>query len=191
MFAGKLDGNHISVTPSMLGNLQNPVESDNLSTGTRYKALDHHTGLENKAASVPIRLQQNLNSSVGRNNGVVQPQPRLLSDAENIASQSQQHLWQRSCPAESDVLNEQEDLAIEGGTIQLSSVYSQGWGFMIHLILAIFFRPQGTCDNLIVLDFAFCQKYQHFIFNVLRIQADFCFCILILDIISMNLILPI
>ncbi|XXG72756.1 hypothetical protein AAC387_Pa07g1780 [Persea americana] len=126
MFAGKLDGNHIAVTPSMLGNLQNPVESDNLSTGTRYKALDHHTGLENKAASVPIRLQQNLNSSVGRNNGVVQPRPRLLSDAENIASQSQQHLWQRSCPADSDVLNEQEDLAIEGGTIQLSSVYSQG-----------------------------------------------------------------
>lgn len=135
MFAGKFDGNHVAVTPSMLGNSQNPVESDNMSAGTRFKALDHHPGSANKAASVPIPLQQNFHNSVGRNSGIVQPQPRLMSDAENMASQSQLNLWRRSCPTDSNILNEQEELAIEGGTIHLSSVYSQGLEFVIHLIL--------------------------------------------------------
>lgn len=111
----------------MIENSQNLAESDNMSTGTPHKAMDHHPDSVNKASSVPIHLRQSVYpSSVGRNSEIVQPQHRLISEAENMVSQSKHHLWQRSCPADNDMLNAQEELAIEGGTIRVSTVYSQG-----------------------------------------------------------------
>ncbi|XP_012080446.1 transcription factor BIM1 isoform X6 [Jatropha curcas] len=67
----------------------------------------------------------------GRSGGIVnQLPPRMVSDAENIANQPQpQSHNTRLCTSDgavaADKLKEQE-LSIEGGTINISSVYSQG-----------------------------------------------------------------
>ncbi|XXG63165.1 hypothetical protein AAC387_Pa05g1412 [Persea americana] len=94
--------------------------------GLPYKPMDHQLGLTSKAAPLPMTLQQNMYTSVGRSGGLAQPPQRLMSDAENMASQPQPQLWPRSYPVDSDMLNEQEELTIEGGTIRMSSIYSQG-----------------------------------------------------------------
>lgn len=121
------DDNSIDVAPAMLSNAQNLVESDSLmNTGLPYKPMDHQLGLTSKAAPLPMTLQQNMYTSVGRSGGLVQPPQRLMSDAENMPSQPQPQLWPRSYPVDSDMLNEQEELTIEGGTIRMSSIYSQG-----------------------------------------------------------------
>eukprot|EP00262_Sarcandra_glabra_P007189 TRINITY_DN19828_c0_g1_i1.p1 TRINITY_DN19828_c0_g1~~TRINITY_DN19828_c0_g1_i1.p1 ORF type:complete len:355 (+),score=61.50 TRINITY_DN19828_c0_g1_i1:113-1177(+) len=127
MFAGKFDENNVAIAPSILTNAQNLVESDNTNTGASFKGMDHHPGLANKAVSMPSPLPQNMYSSGG---GLAQFQQRLMSDAENMASRPQSQLWQRQgqadCPINSDMLNEHEELTVEGGTISVSSVYSQG-----------------------------------------------------------------
>lgn len=97
MFSGNDNG--ISVAPAMLSNLQNPAESE-----------------------------PNLYASVGRGTGFTQPQHRLISESNNIASQSQ---WARPpCAGDgtsnSDMMNEQEELMIDEGTISVSHTYSQG-----------------------------------------------------------------
>ncbi|OAY47447.1 transcription factor BIM1 isoform X5 [Manihot esculenta] len=88
-------------------------------------------GEENITVS-PTILPNFFNSGAsGRNGGAMaQIPPRLVSDAENKANQPKtQSLHIRSCTGEEvvagDKLKEQE-LSIEGGTINISSVYSQG-----------------------------------------------------------------
>ncbi|XP_010257913.1 PREDICTED: transcription factor BIM2 isoform X2 [Nelumbo nucifera] len=114
VFTGKFDDNNIavSVSPPMLANSQNPLDAD-------------------KAVPLPIPLQANMFTPVVRGGGLSQPPQRPLSDADNVASHPQSQLWQgRVCttefPVTSDILNEQDDMTIEGGTINISSVYSQG-----------------------------------------------------------------
>lgn len=122
------DDNSIAVAPAMLSNTQNLVESDSLmSTGPPYKPIDHQLGFTSKAVPLPVTLQQNMyTSSVGRSSGLAQPPQRLISDAENMPSHPQPQLWPRSYPVDSDMLNEQEELTIEGGTIRMSGIYSHG-----------------------------------------------------------------
>ncbi|XP_077222600.1 transcription factor BIM2-like isoform X2 [Tasmannia lanceolata] len=124
IFAGKFDDNNMAVSPTMLVNMQNPLESD-MSTGVPYNSMDHRTGLASKAPSIP--LQQNMYPSlVGRGSGPTQYPQRPMSDAENMACQPQSQLWQRPCSDDSNMLTQQEELTIEGGTIRMSNVYSQG-----------------------------------------------------------------
>ncbi|XP_058115182.1 transcription factor BIM2-like isoform X3 [Magnolia sinica] len=125
MFAGKFDEN-IAAVPAMLANMQNPIESDSLTAGTPYKPMDHNPGLASKAVPTPMVLQQNMYPSSIGSSGLAQPPQRPMSDAENMASQPQPQVWPRQYPSDSDVLNEQEELMIEGGTIRMSSIYSQG-----------------------------------------------------------------
>ncbi|KAF3438007.1 hypothetical protein FNV43_RR20763 [Rhamnella rubrinervis] len=129
-FAGKLDEKNICVSPTIPGSAQNPVESDT-STATTLKAMDHHSSITNKAMPVPMLLQPNFLSPVRGGGAVPQVQSRLPSD-ENISSKPpQSQLCQtRSCTSTdgavaNDKLKEQE-LTIEGGTISISSAYSQG-----------------------------------------------------------------
>lgn len=139
MFATKIDEKNICVSPTIPGSAQNPVESDT-STATTFKALDHHSSITNKAMPFPMLLQQNLFSPVRSGGAVPQAQPRLPSDAENISSQPQSQLCQtRSCTTTNgavanDKLKEQE-LTIEGGTINISSAYSQGLVFLLVTML--------------------------------------------------------
>ncbi|KAF8399220.1 hypothetical protein HHK36_015085 [Tetracentron sinense] len=130
MFVGKFDENKIAVTSTMLTNAQNLVESE-LSTATAYKAMDHHPELLNKAVPLPIPYHPTMFTPVGSGGALAQPPQRPISDAENMASQPQSQLWQTKpctteCHVTNDTLNEQEELTIEGGTVSISSVYSQG-----------------------------------------------------------------
>nr|XP_009385401.1 PREDICTED: transcription factor BIM2-like isoform X2 [Musa acuminata subsp. malaccensis] len=72
----------------------------------------------------------NYYATVGRGSGFMQPQERVISDSDNLVSQTQSE-WQSSscmadCTVSNDMLNEQEELTIDEGTISISSVYSQG-----------------------------------------------------------------
>ncbi|XP_077216310.1 transcription factor BIM2-like isoform X2 [Tasmannia lanceolata] len=124
IFAGKFEDNNIAISPTMLANMQTPIESE-MSTGAPYKAMDHLPSMASKVASNPLQ-QNTYPCSIGRSTGPAQSSQRLISDAENMACQPQPQLWQRPCPADSDMLTEQEELTIEGGTIRMSNVYSQG-----------------------------------------------------------------
>nr|QOJ43723.1 bHLH transcription factor [Dracaena cambodiana] len=72
--------------------------------------------------SIPPGMLSNM-----QNPAESESQQRLGSDSSNVASQSQ---WVRPFPSDgtvnSDVLNEQEELIIDEGTISVSHTYSQG-----------------------------------------------------------------
>lgn len=130
LFAAKLDEKNITLSPTIPGGAQNPIESD-MNSATTFKPMNHHPGITNSAMPFPVSLQPNFFNS-GRSGAVAQLPPRVVSDAENIASQPQpqpQSHHTRSCTIDGavagDKLKEQE-LSIEGGTINISSVYSQG-----------------------------------------------------------------
>ncbi|XP_068644021.1 transcription factor BIM2-like isoform X2 [Aristolochia californica] len=119
MFTGKFDDNSVAVPPAMLASAQNPLESD-IGMVPPYKTIDHHpTGLGSKGVSIPS--QQTLFPPVVRSGGgLAQPSQRLMSDAESMA-----HQWPRPSTVEIDS-TEQEEMTIEGGTIRMSGVHSQG-----------------------------------------------------------------
>lgn len=131
LYAAKLEEKNITISPTIAGSAQNPVESD-MSSASTFKAMDHHPGMTNKTMPFPMSMQSNI-FNPGRTGGAeAQLPPRLASDMENMATQSQpqtQTCHTRSCTTDgvfaSDKLKEQE-LSIEGGTISISSVYSQG-----------------------------------------------------------------
>ncbi|PKA46330.1 Transcription factor BIM2 [Apostasia shenzhenica] len=119
--------NNIPVPPSVLSSAQNPAETD-LRAGVCYKEIEHHSGFAGKVAAAPPSFQPNIYPMIGRGNGVGQPLHRLISEVDNLASPSH---WSRptslaDCSVSSDMLNEQEELTIDEGTINVSSAYSQG-----------------------------------------------------------------
>ncbi|KAE8036873.1 hypothetical protein FH972_009506 [Carpinus fangiana] len=129
VFAGKFDEKTISVSPTIAGSAQHPVESD-VSTVTTLKQMDHHPGITNKEMPFPMPLQSNFFTPVRTSAAVPELPPKLVSDGKDIPSLPQPQICQvRSCTtdgtATSDKLKEQE-LTVEGGTISISSVYSQG-----------------------------------------------------------------
>lgn len=126
LFAAKLDERNITVSPSINpGGVRNPVEADM----TSANAMDRHPGFTNKSIPFPISLQPNFNP--GRTAGTAaQFPPRLASDAENMASQTQPQScharsWSTDEAVASDKVKE-KDLTVEGGTISISNAYSQG-----------------------------------------------------------------
>ncbi|XP_062158437.1 transcription factor BIM1 isoform X2 [Alnus glutinosa] len=129
VFAEKFDEKNICVSPTIAGSAQHPVESD-VSTVTTFKQMDHHPGITKKAMPFPMPLQSNFFTPVRTSAAVPELPPKLVSDGKDIPSQPQPQLCQmRACTtdgtATSDKLKEQE-LTVEGGTISISSVYSQG-----------------------------------------------------------------
>lgn len=129
VYAAKFDEKKIAVSPVVPGTAQNPVDSD-MSTPTAFKSMDHQTGIASKSMPFPMSLQPNYFTPVKSGGAVAQPPPRLTSDAENTTSQAHTQLHNiRSCTSDgviaSDKLKEQE-LTIEGGTINISTAYSQG-----------------------------------------------------------------
>jgi hypothetical protein len=107
-FPGKFDENNVSLTPTMLASKQKPVESDP-SRDIACKSMDQPE-LGNKGLPLPMP------ASV-RGDGVqAHPLQGPASDAQSI-----------ECPLTSEALSQREELIIEGGTISISSVYSQGW----------------------------------------------------------------
>ncbi|XP_039116244.1 transcription factor BIM2-like isoform X2 [Dioscorea cayenensis subsp. rotundata] len=117
MFSGRFHDNSITVAPVM-SNSQNPSESDNLMADISYKTIEN-----SPVAAVHVPLQPNLYATVGNETAAAQNQQRMLSDGDNFVDQSQS---QNDCAVNSDMLNEQEELTVDEGTISVSSVYSQG-----------------------------------------------------------------
>ncbi|PIA57627.1 hypothetical protein AQUCO_00600387v1 [Aquilegia coerulea] len=128
MFAGKVNENNVSIMPTMPANAQNLIEADH-GLGVAFKTVELQQGDANKEVPLPTPMQPNPFTPVGSNDGMVQPIQRPISDEENITSQPptiwQNQPWTTDCPT-SETSNEPEVLTMEGGTISIASVYSQG-----------------------------------------------------------------
>ncbi|XVF85738.1 hypothetical protein PTKIN_Ptkin17bG0141300 [Pterospermum kingtungense] len=103
-FAGKFDESNININPTMITSAQNPVESGPIRDATS-KAMDQQPELANVGMPLPIR----------GDNVLLHPFQRPVSEAQST-----------ECFISNDTPDQQEDLTIEGGTISISSVYSQG-----------------------------------------------------------------
>ncbi|XP_039044704.1 transcription factor BIM2-like isoform X2 [Hibiscus syriacus] len=119
-FSGKFDENNSNINPTMItGAAQNLVESDSV-RDTTSKAMDQQPGWMSRGIPLPIR----------GNNMLVHPLQGVVSEAQST-----------ECFIGNDTLNQHEDLTIEGGTISISSVYSEGW-----VNLLFFFDPQHVIE---------------------------------------------
>ena len=112
-FPGRFDENNV-ITPTMHTSPQDPVESEPSSC----KLMDQQQPeLINKATVIPMPLPVSMGAPPVQGDGVFShPLQRPVSDTTESAD----------CPITSEALNQHEDLTIEGGTINISSVYSQG-----------------------------------------------------------------
>ncbi|XP_015866969.2 transcription factor BIM2 [Ziziphus jujuba] len=113
-FPGKFDENSISINPTMLPSTQNPVESDP-SRDVPCKAMDRHPEIANKGIPLPMPLQASMSAPMRSDGVLAHSLQGPVSDAQST-----------QCPCTSDTINQQEELMIEGGTISISSAYSQG-----------------------------------------------------------------
>ncbi|KAL2510066.1 Transcription factor BIM2 [Forsythia ovata] len=113
MLPGRLDENNVAVPSTMQLCQQNPMESDS-SRDASCRAIELQNSLANKATGMPLPLQASVPISVPNDGAFSHTLPRRASDAQST-----------ECPATTNTLNPQEELTIEGGTINISSVYSQ------------------------------------------------------------------
>ncbi|CAA3001059.1 transcription factor BIM2 isoform X1 [Olea europaea subsp. europaea] len=110
---GRLDENNIAVLSTMQSCQQNPLVSDS-NRDASYGAIELQNALGNKPTGMPGPLQTSMHISVPSDGTFSHMLPRRASDAQST-----------ECPTTTDTLNPQEELTIEGGTINISSVYSQ------------------------------------------------------------------
>ncbi|GMJ04587.1 BES1-interacting Myc-like protein 2 [Hibiscus trionum] len=102
-FAHKFDEHNTNINPTMITSAQNAVEADPFRDATS-KTIDHRT---ESNAGLPLPIQGDTM--------LVHPFQRPVSETQST-----------ECLISNDILDRQEDLTIEGGTISISSVYSQG-----------------------------------------------------------------
>ncbi|KAJ7956521.1 Transcription factor like [Quillaja saponaria] len=118
LLASKIDEKATNISSTIPGSAENLVESD-LSTATAFKAMP-----------IPVSMQPKFLSSVVSGGAESQLPPRPVSDAENTIPQPQCLLRRTdSCATELTAATDkliQNELTIEGGTISISSDYSQG-----------------------------------------------------------------
>ncbi|KAE8691953.1 Transcription factor BIM2 [Hibiscus syriacus] len=103
-FAGKFDEINSNINPSIITSEQNPVESDPVRDATS-KAMDRQPELASRGMPLPFQ----------GNNLPVHPLQKPVSEAQAT-----------ECFIGNDTVNQHEGLTIEGGTISVSSVYSEG-----------------------------------------------------------------
>jgi hypothetical protein len=79
------------------------------------KTMERQPDLASKGISLPMAMHSTMSVPV-RSDGVIShPLQGTVSYAQST-----------ECPATSEQLNQQDELTVEGGTISISSVYSQG-----------------------------------------------------------------
>ena len=79
------------------------------------KTAERQPDLASKGIPLPMAMHANMSVPV-RSDGVLShPLQGSVSDAQSA-----------ECPTTSEQLNQQDELTVEGGTISISSVYSQG-----------------------------------------------------------------
>uniref|UniRef100_A0A2P2LNA4 BHLH domain-containing protein n=1 Tax=Rhizophora mucronata TaxID=61149 RepID=A0A2P2LNA4_RHIMU len=113
-FAGRFDENKLAISPTILTNLDNPVESDPNKEVT-CKAMEQQPEFANKATTLPMSLQTDIPASVRGIDASAQALQQTVSDLQSD-----------ECPMTNDPLKQQDKLTVEGGTISVSSVYSDG-----------------------------------------------------------------
>ncbi|KAK4263651.1 hypothetical protein QN277_029038 [Acacia crassicarpa] len=115
-FPGKFDESNISVSPTMLSGSQNIIDPEQ-SRDIVSKAVERQAELECKGITMPMPMPMHASMSVPvRSDGALaHPLQGPVSDGQLA-----------ECPANSEPRNQQEELTIEGGTINISSAYSQG-----------------------------------------------------------------
>ncbi|KAJ0965333.1 hypothetical protein J5N97_026471 [Dioscorea zingiberensis] len=118
MLSGRFDDSNIPVAPAMVSNIRNPSESDNMTADVSYKPMESPA-----VSAMAVPLQPNMYAAVGNETVSAQTQQRFMPDGDNFASQPQS---QADCAVSGDMLNDQEELTIDEGTISLSSAYSRG-----------------------------------------------------------------
>ncbi|MED6222084.1 hypothetical protein PIB30_061072 [Stylosanthes scabra] len=113
-FPGKFDESNISISPTMLSGNQNMIDTDQ-GRDIVSKASEGQPDLASKGIALPLGMHTNMSVPV-RSDGVSShPLQGSVSEAQST-----------ECPATSEPPNQQDELTIEGGTISISSVYSQG-----------------------------------------------------------------
>ncbi|CAL1381653.1 unnamed protein product [Linum trigynum] len=124
----KLDDKNASISATIPGlGAQKPADSDT-SSATTPKAMNHHSGIPNKAMPFPMSLQTNpLNPVIGTS---AQPSLEVKTNINSVTTQQQSqpepgHFRPNGFVHADDHLKDQ-DLNVEGGTISISSAYSRG-----------------------------------------------------------------
>ncbi|KAK2989400.1 hypothetical protein RJ640_008074 [Escallonia rubra] len=112
-FPVRFDENNVTITPTMQAASQNPVDSDP-SMDASFKAIDQQPELGNKTMVMPMPSQASMPPPVQTDTVFTPPLRPPVSDAQST-----------EVPITSDSFSQQEELTIEGGTISISSVYSQ------------------------------------------------------------------
>ncbi|XP_057448056.1 transcription factor BIM2 [Lotus japonicus] len=113
-FPAKFDDSNVSISPTMLSGTQNMIDPDQ-SRDILSKTAERQPDLVSKGIPLPLAMHANMSVPV-RSDGVpAHPLQGTLSDAQST-----------ECPATSEPQNQQDELTVEGGTISISSVYSQG-----------------------------------------------------------------
>ncbi|KAI3463843.1 hypothetical protein Pfo_020506 [Paulownia fortunei] len=126
VFATKFDEDKAGVSPSLPINGQNLVDSD-ISTATTFKERGQQPELTSKAAPVHPPMQPNI-FTFGRTSIAASPvSPKQASDTDKTMTwpPSQFRSCTADCTGAGNKMKDQE-LTIESGTINISSVYSQG-----------------------------------------------------------------
>ncbi|KAK4383338.1 Transcription factor BIM1 [Sesamum angolense] len=125
VFATKFDENKAGASSSLPINGQNIVDSD-IATATTFKERSQQPELTSKAAPVHLPIPPNI-FSFGRASIAASPvSPKQASDTDNRITWPPSQIQQNaSCTADSNKMKDGEP-TIESGTINISSVYSQG-----------------------------------------------------------------
>ncbi|KAK3440369.1 hypothetical protein EUGRSUZ_B00645 [Eucalyptus grandis] len=125
VFAAKVDENNIAMAPAVFRKAKNPLEPE-MGSVTAFKSVEHHPGMTNRAVPFPMSLQPNISNCVRGSGAVARGDPNLENNASQPLTQiSRIKSLTNECSASTDKLKE-EELTIEGGTISISNVYSQG-----------------------------------------------------------------
>lgn len=119
--------NNVDVSPSILHNAPNSVESD-LGSAVVYKSLDHLPGSASQAG--PLNVQQPIFDPIGRGGVPTQQLEESVPDAVNINSQpesQQPELWPSRHTTASPALNNTPNIQEEKSRpVSISTAYSQG-----------------------------------------------------------------
>lgn len=107
-YSGKFDDNNISISPAMLAISQNPLESH---TG---REILQDADITNKVP-LPMSLEGNMHASIRSDSVLDQSLHIPISDAQPT-----------ECPNTNHSSSQPEEVSIEGGTISVSSLYSEG-----------------------------------------------------------------
>nr|AKN09635.1 basic helix-loop-helix transcription factor [Salvia miltiorrhiza] len=110
-FPGRFDENSIGVPMTLQPGQPNPIEPDHV-MDAQGRPIDLHTELSNKSMSMPLPIPVSMGNDGPFSHTLHGPPP---SEAQSS-----------DCPSTADALNLQDELTIEGGTISISSIYSEG-----------------------------------------------------------------